>query len=411
MLWKHPDFLKLWLGQAVSEFGSHISRDAIPVVAVITLAASPAQMGLLVTAASVPVLVLGLFAGAWVDRLRRRPIMIFTDLARLLLLLSIPLMALTDTLSMTVLYAVTALISTFSLFFNLAYRSILPSLISRTAIPEGNSKLATTDSLAEIGGPAVTGLLIQAVTAPFAILFDAATFLVSAVTVSLIRTPEPAPEHPDENLLAEMMEGISVITHHPVLWILAVGIGWQRFFGNFFATLYSLYVIRELGLSPSELGFLIGCGGIGALMGAALSRPLLQRFGMGTAMTGALLLGASINLLIPMAGGSPLMIFLMMAAAQIIGDAAMTVFQIHDMSLRQILVPDRLLGRANASMDFLAEGVSPMGALAAGVMATFIGTRLTIWVAVLGILASALWILFSPVRRLSSLTIEFVGAE
>lgn len=396
-LWKHPDFLKLWLGQAVSEFGSHISRDAIPILAVISLAATPAQMGLLVTAASAPVLVLGLFAGVWVDRLRRRPILIFTDLARLVTLLTIPLMALSGTLSMTTLVVVTVLMSILSLFFNLAYRAVLPSLVARDDIPEGNSKLATTDSLAEIGGPAVTGLLIHTVTAPFAVLFDAATFLVSAMSVAAIRAPEPAPRKPEagDNLLAEVIEGVRIVAHHPTLRTLAIGMGWRHFFGNFFATLYGLYAIRNLGLSPAELGFLVGCGGIGALLGAALSQPLARRYSVNTTLISALLVGSVMNILIPLAGGTPLMVFIMMASVQIVGDGAMTVFQINEMSLRQMLVPDRLLGRANASMNFLAEGVSPLGALIAGALATTFGTRATIWIAVLGILASAVWILFS----------------
>ncbi len=302
-------------------------------------------------------------------------------------------MALSGTLSMTTLVVVTVLMSILSLFFNLAYRAVLPSLVARDHIPEGNSKLATTDSLAEIGGPAVTGLLIQTVTAPFAVLFDAATFLVSAVSVAAIRAPEPAPRKPEagDNLLAEVIEGVRIVAHHPTLRTLAIGMGWRHFFG----TLYGLYAIRNLGLSPAELGFLVGCGGIGALLGAALSQSLARRYSMNTTLISALLVGSVMNILIPLAGGTPLMVFIMMASVQIVGDGAMTVFQINEMSLRQMLVPDRLLGRANASMNFLAEGVSPLGALIAGALATAFGTRATIWVAVLGILASTIWMLFS----------------
>lgn len=402
-LWKHPDFLKLWFGQTVSEFGSRISRDAIPLIAVILLAATPAQMGLLVMAASTPILILGLFVGAWVDRLRRRPILIFADTARLLLLLTLPFMAFTDSLTMPALYIIAALMGILTLFFNLAYRSILPSLIDRENLAEGNSKLATTDSLAEIGGPAISGLLIQAVSAPIAVVFDAATFLVSAVSVASIRKPEPLPEKSrDENLLREMKEGVQIIWHHPILRTIAIGLGVRSFFGNFFAALYAFYAVRELGLTPSVLGIVVSAGGVGAILGALLSHQLTQRFGVGSTMMGALLFGSTFSLLTPLAGGTPLLAAATLIATQIVGDGAMTIFQINELTLRQMVVPDRLLGRANASMEFLVEGVAPLGALVGGAIATVTNARFGLLVAVLGGLATSIWMLFSPLRDLET---------
>ena len=392
-LWRHPDFMKLWVGQTISGFGSHITRDGLPLVAILVLAATPAQMGLLAAVASLPVLVLGLFAGVWVDRLPRRPVMILMDITRLLILLSIPLAALTDRLTMTHLYVVAALVSIGTLFFDIAYRAILPTLISREHLLEGNSKLATTDSLAEIGGPAITGLLVQWIGAPLAIFFDSATFLVSAVSIGLIRKAEPPPPPRSQRRMIQrdIAEGLRAINDNPTLRTLTIGIGLRSFFGNFFATLYSLYVIRELGLSAAALGVIIGAGGIGALIGAMLAGWLPRRFGLGQVLTGALLCSSLVNLVIPLASGPALAAGSMLFAAQVIGDAAMMVYEVNEMSFRQMAIPDHLLGRVNASVGVLTGGIAPLGAIIAGLLATSIGMRPAICIATLGILMVALW--------------------
>ncbi len=403
-LWKHPDFMKLWVGQTVSEFGSRITRGGIPLIAVITLAASPADMGLLAAVASLPVLVFGLFAGVWVDRLRRRPIMIAMDLTRLLILLAIPAAALTGHLDMALLILITALIGVLGLVFETAYHAYLPSLVEREHVVEGNSKLATTDSLAEIGGPALAGLLVQAISAPLAILFDALTFAVSATSFALIRKPEakPKPKLDQRSMRREISEGIGVIARDPVLRTLAVGLGLRAFFGNFFGTLYDLYAVRDLGMSAGLLGVTIAGGGIGALIGALLASRFDRRLGLGRTLTGALLISGAVNLLIPLASGSPEVAALMLITAQIVGDGAMTVYMINALSLQQIIVSDHLLGRTNASMGFLAQGIAPVGALIAGGLGTVLGARVTLLIAVIGMLATAVWISRSPVRRLVS---------
>lgn len=398
-----PEFLKLWLGQTISEFGSRISRAGIPLIAVITLTATPNQMGLLTAAASVPVLLFGLFAGVWVDRLRRRPILITMDLARMALLLTIPAAALTGHLTMTLLYVVMAALSVLGLVFQNAYHAYLPALVEREHVVTANSRLSTSESLAEIGGPALAGVLIQAISAPLAILFDALTFLVSAASTALIRKPEPTPQPraEDSSVWQEIGAGVRVIAAHPVLRALALGIALRSFFGNFFGVLYDLYGIRDLGLTPAILGFTIAAGGVGALLGALLASRLQRRFGLGKTLIGALLVSGGNNLLIPLAGGAPAQAAAMLITAQIIGDAAMMIYGINAISLQQIVVPNHLLGRANASVGFLAEGIAPIGAIAAGLLATALGTRATLLIAVIGILATALWISRSPVRQLA----------
>ncbi len=397
-----PDFKKLWVGQTVSEFGSRISRAGIPLIAVITLGATPAQMGILAAVGSLPVLVFGLFAGVWVDRLRRRPILIAIDLTRMALLLTIPAAALSGHLDMPLLYIVLALMSVLGLVFENAYHAYLPSLVERDQMVEANSRLSTSESLAEIGGVSIAGVLIQVISAPLAIIFDALTFLFSASSVALIRKPEPAPKPAAEreSVGREIVEGVQVVARNPILRTLAITLALRSFFGNFYATLYDIYGIRDLGLTPGILGFVIAAGGVGALIGALIAGRLGKRFSLGKILIGSLLFNAVIGLLHPLAGGSVLLASTMLIIPQVIGDGAMMIYMINAISLQQMVVPSHLLGRASASAGFLAQVIAPAGALISGVLATSLGARGTFWIAALGWLATALWLSRSPIRHL-----------
>jgi MFS family permease len=399
-LWRHPDFMKLWIGQTISSFGTHITRDGLPILAVTLLAATPAQMGFLAAVGSVPGLLLSLLAGVWVDRLPRRPILISADLGRMALLLLIPAAALTGHLSFGLLCVVLLLTGTLSIFFEVAYRSILPSLVTRESVVEGNSKLATTEALAEVGGPPLTGVLIQVITAPLAICFDALSFLISAISLLLIKAPDstPAPRQEGQTVWREMGEGLRLVRNYPLLRSFAIQTGIRSFFGNFYAALYMIYVIQDLGMSPTTLGLLIAGGGLGVLIAAPLASWLPRRFGMGPTLTTTLLIASFIGLLTPLAGGPTLLAAAMLFAAQVIGDGLMTIYAINELSLRQMVVPDHLLGRSNASIGFLAQGIAPLGAVVGGLLAGIIGTRATLLIAVLGGIAAALWLLGSPVR-------------
>ncbi|HVU10561.1 MAG TPA: MFS transporter [Phototrophicaceae bacterium] len=403
-----PDFLKLWIGQTVSEFGSRITRGGLSLIAVITLAATPNQMGILAAVGSLPVLLLGLFAGAWVDRLRRRPILIMMDLARMAILLTLPLAALTGHLGMGLLYVVVVVTSVLTLIFESAYRAYLPSLVAREQLVEANSRLSTSESLAEIGGPALAGVLIQAISAPFAIIFDALSFLFSSSMTLRIRKREPAPARSteSESIWREIAEGVRVVARDPLLRSLAICFSLRSFFGNFYATLYDIYGIRDLGLTPSLLGIAVAGGGVGALIGALLTERIQKRFGLRTTLIGAFLLSSFIGVLTPLAGGSVALATLMLIMAQIISDGAMMVYWINALSLRQMIVPNHLLGRTNASFGFLEQGIAPLGALIAGALATSLGARATLWIAVLGGIASAIWFSRSPVRQLDERVFE-----
>jgi len=402
-LWRNLDFIKLWAGQTISELGSRITRDGLPLVAVITLGAGPFQMGLLNAIGSLPILLTGLFAGVWVDRLPRRPILIAADLGRTLVLLSIPLAAFSGLLGITQLYVVAALAGVLTVLFDVAYRAYLPFLVERGHLIEANSKLSLSGSIAELTGPGLAGVLIQALTAPVAILIDSLSFLASIASLSLIHKREtlsPAAKAARQPVLAELREGLEAVWRQPVLRSLAVTLAILSFFGNFIGALYGYYAIRVLGLGPALLGLTVAAGGASDLIGALLAGPLLRRIGLGTLLVVLLVLKSLANLLIPLAGGGLFTATAILMGAQLFGDGLMTIFVIQEISLRQSITPDRLLGRVNASMELLGAGVGPLGALIGGFLGQTIGVRPTLAVAALGGLLAALWLALSPVRRL-----------
>jgi MFS family permease len=394
-LWRNAAFIKLWTGQTISEFGSRITREAFPFIAVTLLAATPQELGLFGAISSVTMLAFGLFAGMWVDRVSRRKLMIGADLTRLFLLLSVPVAGATGHLTMPLLIAISALMGVIGILFNSAYRAILPSLVSPHELLEGNTKLATTDALAEVGGPAIAGLLIQMLSAPLAIVVDAFSYLFSAVSFLMIRMPDvPEPvkveEEAPESWWDEITGGLRLIWQDPILWALAFGNALGSFFGMFIGTLYAFYCVRDLHLQAGEIGFLISCGGIGSLLGAWLSPRIGRRYGTGRTLIGAVLITSASSLCIPLAEGAWLWTMICMMAGQIVGDAAGTIYDIHAMTLRQARTPDHLLGRANASFDFLTSAATPLGALVCGVIATLFGARITLFIASIGLIVVAM---------------------
>jgi MFS family permease len=407
-LWRSSDFVKFWLGQTVSRFGSGITGIALPLTGVLLLAATPSQMGILSALDGAAVLAIGLFVGVWVDRVRRRPLLIATDLGRAFILGTVPLAALFGVLHIEQLYVVAALTGMFTVIFNVANQSFLPSLIPQTALVEGNSKLGVSDSLAEIGGPAVAGPLVQLVSAPFAVLFDALSFLFSAFCLGLIRKPEP-PVAVAENRMSiwhELVQGLHEVLKNPLLRSLAGGVGAFNFFGNFVGALYALYVVRELHAAPIFLGFLIATGGVSALMGAFIAERVVRRFGLGLTAGATLFIYGATGLLIPLAAGPTAIALSFLFTSQLAGDASVSIHLIAEVSLRQSIVPGNMLGRTNASLQFLSQGVAPIGALLAGILGELIGLRLTILIGVLGVMAAGALLLLSPIRKIREIMNE-----
>jgi Na+/melibiose symporter-like transporter len=401
-LWRHRDFRRLWAGQSVSQLGSTITREALPYTAILALGATPLQMGLLGAAGAAPLLLLGLFAGVWVDRLRRRPLMIAADIGRALLLLSIPIAFLLGWLRIEQLYLVAALAGVLTVIFNVAYQASLPGLVRREHLLEGNSKLGLSESVAEIAGPPLGGLLVQLVSGPITLLLDASSFVFSALMLRRIRAEEPPPTPPEqhEHVWRDLATGLRAIWADPLLRAMAGTSTIQNFFGWFFGAIYGLYAIRVVGMSTATLGLTVAFGGIGALFGALLVRPATRRFGLGPTIVGGLLISSGVAFLIWLAGGWLAAAVPLMMMSQLIGDGASTVAAIDETSLRQTITPDRLLGRVNASMNVLGEGIGTLGLLVGGVLGELIGLRATVLVAVVGGLLGCVWILCSPLPRL-----------
>jgi predicted MFS family arabinose efflux permease len=401
-LWRRPEFVKLWVGKTVSTFGSHISGTAIPLAALLVLGATPAEMGILTALGAAPVLLVGLLAGVWVDRLPRRPILIAADMGRAALLLTIPLAFILHRLAFGQLYAVVFLSGILTVFADVGAQAFLPSVVPPEQLVEGNGNLATGDSVAEIGGPSLAGFLVQWISAPFAIVFDALSFLVSAASLQMIRAPIKvrSEDEPRESMWREAAQGLRLILGHPVLRALTLSLGIFEFFGYFIGTLYALFAIRTLHLPPAAVGTLVGLGGISALAGSLVAERVVRRLGIGRVLIGSLMTYGLLGALMPLAGGPPWVAYACMAAPQLLGDAFIAVHFIAQTSLRQSLIPDRLLGRATASMHVLERGVGPLGALIAGLLATFTSPRLTIAIGVAGVVAAGGSLLFSPVRML-----------
>ena len=405
-LWANSDFVKLWAGQTVSKFGTHISGAAMAATAVLVLQATPAQMGFLGLFAGLPVLIVSLLAGVWVDRLRRKPILIGADLGRAFILLSIPIAALTGRLSMSQLYVVAGLVGVLSVFYNVADQSFLPAVVTRDKFVEANARICASDALAEIAGPSLAGILVQWMSAPYAIFVDASSYLFSAASLGMIRASEPPPvsqAHP--HVWHEMMAGLRIVTGHPILRALMATTATHRFFGSFIGTIYWLFLVRDLGLPPAIVGVSIGIGGIGAFLGTLVAEHFTRRFGLGRTIIGSLIIVPlwSGLLFLPLTTWSVSVISGLFFVMQLMGDIFWSVFFINVVSLRQGIIPTHILGRASASLDFVGEGAGPIGALVAGVVATAIGARATWLVGAAGILAGSLWLIFSPVRRLQVL--------
>jgi predicted MFS family arabinose efflux permease len=399
-LWRHPDFLKLWLGQTISEIGSHITREGVPLTAVIVLGAAPFPMGVLASLSGISTLVFGPIAGLWVDRHRRRPILVAADLGRAVVLATVPLAAAFGALHMRQLYVVAALTGILTVFFDVAYQSYLPSLVERERVLEGNSKLALGSSMAEIAGPGLTGMLVQLITAPIAILVDALSFVWSALMVWLIRKPEPIPAlRAEPRIWHELAGGLRTVAGHPVQRAIARQAATGNFFIGFFLSLYVLYAIRYLRISPAVLGVVIAVGGASNMLGALLAWRLARRFGVGSILIGSMLLIGVAALMIPLAHGSVVMATVFLVAAQL-GDLGWPIYNINELTLRQAITPKGMLGRVNAVMQMLIRGVFPVGSFCGGVLASVIGVRPTLTLGALGFLSSSLWLIFSPIRKL-----------
>jgi MFS family permease len=397
-LWGHRDFVRLWSAESVSRFGSQVSLLALPLIAITVLHTSTFQVGLLSTMEFLPFVLVGLPAGVWVDRLRRRPVLIAADLGRALALASVPLAHLLGVLSMAQLYAVAFVTGALTVFFDVAYQSYLPRLVRPDQLVEGNAKLEISSSGASIAGPGLAGLLIQAFTAPLAVLVDAISFVASAGFIGRIRRPEPPPPPASDGpgMRREIAEGLRYVLGHRLLRWIAASTGTFNLFSSMTQAILILYLVRRLGMSAGLIGLVMTVGNAGWLIGATGSGRLSGRIGVGAAVLVGTVVGSAGALLVPLAPASgpvPLLI-----AAMCLLSFGTTVYNIGQLSVRQAITPERLHGRMNATMRFMVWGTMPIGSALGGALGQTVGLRPTLWIAALGavvpigtVLASRIW--------------------
>jgi len=401
-LWRHPDFLKLWAGQTVSLCGSEITALALPLTAVLVLKAGPAQMGVLRAIESVPALLVALLAGVWVDRVRRRPLLIGANLGRAALLGSIPVAASLGLLRLDVLYVVAFAAGALAVIFSVAYSAFLPSLVAPEHLVEGNTKLEMSRSVAQIVGAGLGGSLVQLLTAPIAIAVDALSFVVSALSIAAIRAPEarPAPRDGRRGVRGEIGDGLRLMGGDSLLRALTGSTAVINLFAGVQNTLYVLYAIRDLHLSPALLGLVGAIYSVCGLIGAALGGRVVRRRGLGPTMTGAALLIGVSSLLLPAAiGPSPASVALFASGMGLMGIGD-TVYNINASSLRQAVTPPGAQGRVAASMRMVVLGAQVVGAFLGGLLGGWVGLRLMLVVAGAGMLLGFVWLLSSPLRTL-----------
>jgi MFS family permease len=399
-LWRHGDFLKLWAAQTVSSFGARIAREGLPMAAVISLKAGPAALGLFAALTLGAQALVGVFAGALADRAPKRQLLIAADLARALVLAAIPLAALAGRLTLMEIYLAGVLMGAANVIFDVADHALLPVLIDQADLTDGNAKLAATDAVAEVGGPALAGLLFQLVSPPIAVAVNAATYLVSALLLGRLGKSRASAAQDRRDSLAglDLTGGLRIVLAHPLvrpLWLRDVA---RNFFGAFYAALYILLAIDVLKLTPGMLGLTIAAGGVGGLAGAAFAPWLTRRLGPGPAILLSGLAGGAMGFLIPLAVGPPLIAMALLALAQVVGDGLQTISQIGAVTLRQTVLPPRQLGRAGGAFASGQASAGVVGALAGGALGAGLGPREALLIASAGITAASLFVVFSPLR-------------
>jgi MFS family permease len=398
-LWRHGDFLRLWGAETVSQFGSQVSQLAIPLVAILVLHASAFQVAALTAIEFLPFALFALPAGVWVDRLPRRPILVVSDLGRALALASIPLAYAADALTIGQLYVVGFVVGIFTVFFDVAYQSYLPSLVGREQLVDGNAKLELSRSAAQIGGPGLGGILVSAITAPYAVLVDAVSFAWSALLVWRIRVREQR-RVPDEapSMRREVLEGLRYIFGDPRWRAIALYVSSFNFCSNVAYSIYLVYAVRALHLSAATIGIVFAVGNTGWLLGAVAASRASRRFGIGRTLIASAVVSGPAMLLVPLAPTSFPIPFLI--ASGVLLAFGIVVYNVTAISLMQALTPDRILGRMNASRRWVVWGTIPLGNLVGGALASSIGLRETLFVGGIGASLVFLFLVFSPLRSI-----------
>jgi MFS family permease len=407
-LWRHRDFRRLWAAQTVSRFGSMVSELALPLTAILVVHASTLQVGLLTAVESVAFLLVGLPAGAWVDRMRTRQVLIVTDVLRAIALASIPVAAVFDVLTMAQLYVVALGTGVCTVFFDVGFQSYLPQLVDRSDLVDGNAKLQISESIAQIAGPSLGGLLVQALTAPYAVLVDAVSFVFSAAWVGRIEARSPKPRRePERSLVREMGAGVRFVFGNRLLRAIVTSTAIINLFHPIGFAVYVLLLARTLHLSSALIGLIAAVAAVGALLAAVSASRLAARFGPGRTIVVSLMLCGPASFVIPFVERD--WSLLVLTVSQGLYAACVVTYNITQVSLRQAVCPPNLLGRMNATVRFVVWGLIPIGAAIGAVLGTWLGLRPTLLISAIGVSFGFLPVLLSPVRKVRDVPVWLDG--
>ena len=408
-LLRHRDFRHLWAAETVSQIGTQVTLLALPVVAVTVLSATPLQMGFLTALETAAFLVIGLPAGAWVDRWRRKRVLVTADLVRAAVLATLPAAYLLDVLTLGQVFVVAAVTGTATVFFDVAYQSYLPTLVDRTQLVDGNGKLEASRAVAQVAGPGMTGVLLRILGAPLLLLLDAVSFLLSALFLGRIAKPDTVPDRATRRpLRSEIAEGLGFVVRHPLLRRIVACTGSSNLFGSMNSALLVLYVLRVLGLSETTLGLVFSVGAVGGLLGAGTAAWSARRVGEGRSIPLSAVVFAAAGALVPLAAiGAPV---LLLVTGWFVLSWAVVVYNVVQVSFRQRLCPPHLLGRMNASVRFIVFGTMPIGGLLGGVLGEWLGVLPALWIATAGGFLACLPVVLSPLLTMRDLPDELDAA-
>ena len=405
-LWHNPGFLKLWAGQSISLLGSSVTVLALPLTAILTLHANAAQIGIMKSLQWLPWIFVSLWVGAWTDRRRRRAVLVGANFGQVLILGSIVGLAIGHELSLGFLYIAVFALGTMAVCFGLAYSAYVPFIAGRDMLVPANARLQASASVSAIAGPGLGGLLVELLTAPVALVADAASFVVSAVSLLWIRETEPAPARsPDHTgVVAQIRVGLSLVFKDPLLRALVGTSGFFNLFIQWVGTLLVLFMVHDLRLDASIIGVMVSCQSLGALAGSFLSGWASRKFGIGRAIMGAVVGECLVMLAAPLAPARhPVAGAMVIGAVLFINGMGSTLSGIIGTSVRQAVTPQDLIGRMTAAFSFVGFGVVALGALAGGFVGQLIGLRLGVLVGAIGIQGTIVWMGLSALPRVREL--------
>ena len=397
-LWRQETFLKLWASQTFTYAGFQIQLLGVPLVAALLLDATPLQMGILASFGGAPAIVVGVFAGIWIDRRSKRAVLIGAAWGHVLALLVIAIAAWLGFLSIPLLFAMAFALGGLRFIVDVTYRAFLPSLVLRGQLIDANSKLEVGRSATEIGGPGFTGLLVQVVSAPFTLAVGAAAYAASALALHRMRPPtDVSPRAAALSVRSELREGLGFVMRSPVLRALTIAAALVGGSNALIDSVGLLYLVRQLDLTPGLIGLVFSIAGVGWLVGASLAKQTTRRVGLGkSAAIGVFFMTAG-DVIIPLAGGPATVVLALVAGGAFLFGAGLVTYIIGRTSLQQSMTPDRLQGRVNVVLRMAFLGAIPIGALAGGALGETVGLRPTLFVGAGGELLTAVFLLWSAV--------------